>query len=116
MTAAHHSGMPVTLVPNIADRQATSTLRLLEGKKLIGKITQSGNYVHSHSMDATAYDDEGEELAIEVSDRFRDLMRDFADWIYKGLEADYDYRTSDEAANDCLSEGDYEFDEEGEMQ
>jgi hypothetical protein len=95
-----------------------NTLRLLEGKKLSGKITHgyhSGSYVHSHTMDATAYDEEGEELEIETSDRFRDIMRDFADWIYKGLEEDYDSQTSDEAINERLSEGDYEFDEEGVM-
>ena len=42
-------------------------------------------------------------------------MRDFADWIYKGIEEDYDYQTSDEAINESLSNGEYEFDEEGEM-
>ena len=109
-----------TTLHDIADNLTSmhNTLRLLKGKKLTGKITQGhhgGSYVHSHTMDATAYDDEGEELAIEVSDRFRDLMRDFADWIYKGLEEDYNYRTSDEAANESLSNGEYEFDEEGEM-
>ncbi len=106
-----------TTLHKIADSLTAmhNTLRLLEGKKLTGNITQSGNYVHSHTMAATAYDEEGEELDVATSDRFRDLMRDFADWIYKGLEEDYDYQTSDEAINESLSNGEYEFDEEGEM-
>ena len=109
-----------TTLHEIADSLTAmnNALRLLEGKKLSGKIThghRGGNYVHSGTMDATAYDDEGEELDIETSDRFRDLMREFADWIYKGLEADYDACTSDEAIDERLSGGDYEFDEEGAM-
>jgi hypothetical protein len=45
---------------------------------------------------------------------FRDLMRDFADWIYKGLEAEYDYRMSDEAVDEAMEVNEYEFTEEGE--
>ena len=69
-------------------------------------------------MDAVVYDSEGEEYSYDdpVTKAFIQLMRDFADWIYKEIEADYDYITSDEAINERLTEdGDYEFTEEGEM-
>lgn len=41
------------------------------------------------------------------------LMRDFADWIYEQLEAEYEYQTSDEAIDEWLAE--QEFDEAGNM-
>jgi hypothetical protein len=49
----------------------------------------------------------------EVETRLIDLMRDFARWIYKSLEQEYDYRLSDEAIDESL--GQYEFDEDGEQ-
>jgi predicted DNA-binding protein len=36
-------------------------------------------------------------------------MRDFADWIYKGLEAEYDYRLSDENIDERIGDGEYQF-------
>ena len=91
-----------------------SRLRLLESKTLTGKITQRDNrYVHSNTMDATAYDAEGEELEIAVSDELRDIMRRFADWIYASLEEDYEYETGDEAVDESIRANEYEFDEDG---
>jgi hypothetical protein len=49
----------------------------------------------------------------EIETRLIDLMRDFARWIYKSLEQEYDYRLSDEAIDESL--GQYEFDEDGEQ-
>lgn len=40
-----------------------------------------------------------------------DAMNDFANWIYRSLEREYEYLTSDEA----LAELDYDYDEEGEI-
>lgn len=43
----------------------------------------------------------------------RDLFRDFARWIYKGIEAEYDYRMSDEAIDDAMQANEYIFTESG---
>ncbi len=89
-------------------------LRLDSGGWLEGKITQNDNhYVHSGTMGAVCFDKDSEEMDERTCDEFRDLMREFADWIYKGLEAEYDYRMSDEAADEAMESNDYEFDEEG---
>jgi len=78
------------------------------------KITQNDNhYVHARTMDATVYDADGEEVEIPLSDEFRDIMRDFADWIYRSLEEDYDYRMSDECVDESIRSNEYEFDEDG---
>ena len=90
-------------------------LRLIDGGKLEGKITQNDHrYSHSHTMDATAYDANGDEREIPVSDEFRDLMRDFADWIYKRLEEQYYSDTSDEVVDENMIANEYEFTEDGE--
>ena len=89
-------------------------LRLIDGGKLEGKITQDGHYVHARTMDATAYDANGDEREIPVSDEFRDLMRDFADWIYTSLEEQYESDTSDEVVDENMIANEYEFTEDGE--
>lgn len=44
---------------------------------------------------------------------FRQLMQDFADWIYERLEDEYDYLCSDKYVDERLSENDCVFDEDG---
>jgi hypothetical protein len=110
-----------TELHSIADRLTAlnARLRLLHGCWLEGTITRNDTrYSHKFTMDAVVTDSEGEEFSWDdpITKDFLELMRDFADWIYKGLEADYDWRTSDEVIEESLSNGDYEFDEEGIMQ
>ena len=42
-----------------------------------------------------------------------DALRDFARWIYRQLDAENDYRNSDEYVDDCIVANDYEFYEGG---
>lgn len=46
----------------------------------------------------------------------RELMADFAAWIYKNLEDEYEYLTSDEVMIDSIDANDYTFDEEGNLE
>ena len=89
--------------------------RILTGHWINAKIECSGREVHEYAMDITAEDSEsGEEFDWygEVTKGIKELMRDFARWIYKSLEEEYDYRLSDEAIDESLSGR--EFDEDGE--
>lgn len=45
----------------------------------------------------------------------RDEMRSFAHWIYKSLEQEYDYLTSDGAVDESIEANGYLFTEEGEV-
>ena len=49
------------------------------------KITQSGSYVHAYTMSAEVYDADGQEIDWEVSKEFTEIMRDFANWIYRSF-------------------------------
>ena len=43
----------------------------------------------------------------------RDLLRSFADWIYKQLETEYNYLMSNEQIDESLEINGYEFNAEG---
>lgn len=83
------------------------------GYKITAKITQSGRYVHKYTMAADVYvgDVEANE---EISSAVLELMRDFAEWIYRALEEEYESRMSDENVDDSIRANEYEFTADGE--
>lgn len=77
------------------------------------RISTSGNYCHAWTM---RFDCEGEygllgdfELAIS------EALRDFANWVYRQLESEYDYQNSDETVDENIRANEYEFTENGEI-
>ena len=79
-------------------------------------IKADGRYSHSGTMNVTVTaDDDGmnDDPVTEIEEPITQLMRDFADWIYKNLETEYDYLCSDEYVNEHLEDGDDLFDEDG---
>lgn len=83
--------------------------------KLVASMSHTGHYCHSGCMSVEVYhiDDEYRDIG-DAEDDIRQLMRDFADWIYDRLESEYDYQTSDEAVEEAIRANEYEFDENGE--
>lgn len=81
---------------------------------LCARITTSDNYCHAYTMRADV--DHARDEARDISsaeDRLLQLMRDFANWIYRQLEAEYDYQTSDENVAENIEANEYEFTENG---
>ena len=90
--------------------------------KYAGRITASvtlmnSHYSHSNTMqvDSCFVDDDGDELnlADEDADGLQQLMRDFANWIYRQLEKEYNYQSSDETIDDNIRANEYTFTENG---
>lgn len=80
-------------------------------------IKTSGRYSHSGTMgvSVSADDDDGESGEDDNLEKsVTQLMRDFADWIYKQLEAQHDWLLSDECVDEALKE--LAFDEDGNLQ
>jgi hypothetical protein len=83
--------------------------------KLNARVSQSGRYAHSHTMqfdiehDADSYRD----LATETVDAIEQAFRDFADWIYRQLETEYEYQNSNESVDETIRANEYEFSENG---
>lgn len=82
-------------------------------------VKQSGHYSHrfctdisvdfeSHVSGADYYSAADEAAVIE-------LLRDYMYWIYKRLNAEYDYLTSEAAIVDAIEGNEYEFTETGEL-
>ena len=77
-------------------------------------VTTGQGYRHSGMIDADLHVNDEDEDYVEteqVQKEFTQLMRDLADWLYKTLEAEYDYLCSDEYVDERLE--DDTFDENG---
>jgi len=98
------------IADDLADLQAKN------GNSLTGEIDQRGNYVHAHTMyvDWTERED-GEDVSENAEEDLQELMREFANWIYKGLRDDYEYRMSEENVDDAIRANEYEFTESGKI-
>lgn len=83
--------------------------------QLTAKCIHSGHYYNSGCMSMDVERSDGKEMTADAEDGVKEFLRDFADWIYKQLENEYDYRTSEEACREAIEANDYEFTEEGEM-
>lgn len=99
----------IRIATELTVMQTTQRLKGLD--YFAASVTRSGNYDHSGCM-SIEIDDWGiDEIGEVDEDQFKQLMRDFADWIYKTLEAEHDHLMSDEVVNGCLEQE--KFDESG---
>jgi hypothetical protein len=74
-------------------------------------VSQEGRYCHEGTMRFDVFHRDAREVPESDEEELADCLRDFAGWIYRQLEAEYEYQTSDEAVDEMINE--YEFDEEG---
>lgn len=81
---------------------------------LTALMKHRGHYSHSGCMSVDVEDcvNMGRDIG-GAEDDITQLMRDFADWIYKQLEQEYDHRSSDEVVGENIRANRYEFDEDG---
>lgn len=78
------------------------------------RMQHSGHYVHSGCMAVSVECERGgDEARGEAESVIEQCMRDFADWIYKQLETEYDYQNSDEQVDEMIRANEYEFEEDG---
>lgn len=82
--------------------------------RLTARATHVGRYYHEFSMSIDVEDSRDEYRDIgEDAELLRDLLRDFARWIYARLRDEYEYRMSDESLEESMLVNEYEFDEFG---
>lgn len=80
--------------------------------KLEAGVNMSSRYM-SVNVDVDDYGLTDRQWAMRRESDVRDTMRSFAHWIYKSLEQEYGYLTSDEAVDETIKASDYLFTEEG---
>lgn len=81
--------------------------------RLSAVITHNGQYYHSHSMTIRVDVDDYANVSDESENAVKDALRDFADWIYRQLEAEYEYQDADARVDESIVVNEYEFDEYG---
>ena len=87
--------------------------------RLEARATHSGPYYyHEYCMAVEVSDTRTGDCGRDLEDAetaITEALRDFARWIYRQLEADYDYYMSPEHIDDCLEANRYEFTEDGDF-
>jgi len=82
--------------------------------RLSATTKQRGHYQHSGCMSVdVSYNGDDYRNIESVEDDVTQALRDFADWIYKRLNDEYDYQMSDEAIEEMIVANEYEFDIDG---
>lgn len=104
-------------------RQIADTLARLavEYPGLWGRVERtSHHYAHERTVGLTQLeqvDAEDHEVEIlqraAVEARLIDALRDLMRWLYRQLEADYEYATGDDAVVESIRANEYEFNAEG---
>lgn len=83
--------------------------------QLSAEVTHRGNYYHAFTMAVSVRRDSAAaaEIIGDAESIVTDALRDLANWLYRQLEQEYEYLTSDEAVDETLVVGGYTFTEEG---
>jgi hypothetical protein len=78
--------------------------------------THRGSHENSVTFD---YDDERNEddetgdMPKDIEDSHKENARDAMRWVYRQLEAEWEYRNSNEVVDEDIRANEYEFDEDG---
>ena len=83
--------------------------------QLAGSIRTRGNYCHEYSMEIDVERDSPtrQPMTDGAEDTVIEAMRDLARWLYRQLEREYDYLTSDDAVDEAIAINAYTFTAEG---
>lgn len=78
-------------------------------------VSHDGHYVHEYCTTINVHDSRDIDVSDDTEESIKELMRDYMRWIYRSLEREYEYLTSDENIDEMMVANEYEFDENGEM-
>jgi hypothetical protein len=77
--------------------------------QLTAKITANGRETHSSVMEVGAYNANGDQIGFGDEQALLGLVRDFADWIYEGINAQWEDRMSDEQVDESIRANEHTF-------
>ena len=83
--------------------------------QLQADVRHRGNYYHAFTMaiDVTRESPVGQDMTEDAESTVTDLLRDLARWLYRQLEQEYDYLSSDAAVDEAVLANGYTFTESG---
>ena len=79
--------------------------------QLRAEASQRGHYYHEHCMAISVTRDSPtwQNMTADAEDVITEALRDLARWLYRQLEREYEYLTSDEAVDESIIANDYTF-------
>lgn len=81
--------------------------------QIIADVSHRGRYYHEYSMSIVVDRDSPQSVTGEDEERIAELLRDLARWLYRQLEREYEYQTSDAIIDEAILANDYTFTKEG---
>ena len=80
------------------------------------RIEHRGRYYHEYSMTISAKRDSPawQPMTADAEDTIAEALRDLARWLYRQLESEYQYQTSDDAVDEMLAINGHTFTADGE--
>ena len=83
--------------------------------QLVADIRQRGPYCHEYTMaiDVERDSPTGQDATDDACEAIVEAMRDLARWLYRQLEREYRYLSSDEVVDQTLTANDYTFTAQG---
>lgn len=88
------------------------------GFALSANVMHSGRYSHEHCTEFDCFDsrtEDGYVESTETEDGIKEIARDFMYWIYKQLQNEFEFQTSDSTIAEMLITNDCEFTENGKI-
>ena len=82
--------------------------------RLSASVSHSGHYNHELCTRISVDNCEGLPVSADTEETLIELLREFMQWIYSRLNAEYDYLNSDEVVDGNITCNEYEFLETGE--
>jgi len=105
-----HTGNTDETLARIADE--LQTIQKQAGYGLTAEMKHRGHYSHSGCMSVEVGHKRERNPELWEAQLTR-LMREFADWIYRQLEKEYNYQNSDDTVAENIRANEYEFSEDG---
>lgn len=83
--------------------------------QLRAETTQRGLYYHEHAMSVSVERDSPswQDMTDDAEEAITEALRDLAGWLYRQLEREYDYLSSDEIVDEAIVANEYTFTEAG---
>ena len=83
--------------------------------QLRADANQRGRGCHEYSMAISVERDSptNQQMTADAEDAVVELLRDLARWLYRQLEREYEYQTSDEVTDEAILANEYTFTGDG---
>lgn len=82
---------------------------------LSASVRQRGHYNNSSNTEITVDDSRHWRASDDAIETVKELLRDYMDWIYRNLEREYEYQTSEEQCREASEANQWEYDESGRL-